>query len=118
MFFFKDRSDFPRQGRAFASSGDGDGQVLTPEKGRDDKIRRILEEKYGEEYASLLFLIGAVRSDLKRQGIVVSSEVWHRALDLDLLSGFLRSGELEKAKTVLLSKLKVAKGEKYHKKRC
>ena len=82
------------------------------------KIRTILEKKYGEEYASLLFLIGAVRSDLKRQGIVVSSEVWHRALDLDLLSGFLRSGEWEKAKTVLLSKLKVAKGEKYHKKRC
>lgn len=70
------------------------------------KIRRILEEKYGEEYASLLSLIGEVRSELKRKRIVVSPEIWQKAIDLDLLFGFLRSGQREKAKVFLWRKLK------------
>ncbi|MEW6376850.1 MAG: bifunctional precorrin-2 dehydrogenase/sirohydrochlorin ferrochelatase [Thermodesulfobacteriota bacterium] len=76
------------------------------------KIRTTLEEKFGEEYALLLSLIGEVRTDLKRQGIIVSPEVWQRAIDLDLLSGFLRSGERKKAKAFLLTKLKAPKGKK------
>jgi len=74
------------------------------------KIRRILEEKYGEEYASLLSLIGEVRSDLKKQEIVVSPEVWQKAIDLDLLFGFLRSGKRKNAKVFLWRKLKANKG--------
>ena len=70
------------------------------------KIRTILEEKYGEEYASLLSLIGEVRSELKRKRIVVSPEIWQKAIDLDLLFGFLRSGQREKAKVFLWRKLK------------
>jgi len=70
------------------------------------KIRTILEEKYGEEYASLLSLIGEVRSELKRKRIVVSPEIWQKAIDLDLLFGFLRSGQRKKAKVFLWRKLK------------
>jgi len=70
------------------------------------KIRTILEKKHGEEYASLLSLIGEVRSELKRKRIVVSPEIWQKAIDLDLLFGFLRSGQREKAKVFLWRKLK------------
>jgi siroheme synthase-like protein len=99
-------SFFRRKDLAIAASTSGRSPALAR------KIRTILEQQFGKEYASLLSLIGEVRSTLKRKGIVVSPEVWQRALDLGLLFGFLRSGERKKAKDFLLTKLKAPKGKK------
>ena len=71
------------------------------------KIRKKLEKDWGEEYASLVALIGEVRSQLKQQGITVSSGAWQKALDLDCLAEMVRSGQSEKARAILLSSLKI-----------
>jgi siroheme synthase-like protein len=75
------------------------------------KIRTKLEKSFGEEYASLLSLIGEVRSTLKEKGYIVDAEAWQEALDIDLLIQLVRSGQRKKAKAVLLSKLKGHKPE-------
>jgi siroheme synthase-like protein len=75
------------------------------------KIRMKLEKSFGKEYASLLSLIGEVRSTLKKKGYIVGAEVWQEALDLDLLIQLVRSGQRKKAKAILLSKLKGHKPE-------
>jgi siroheme synthase-like protein len=75
------------------------------------KIRTKLEKTFGEEYASLLSLIGEVRSTLKEKGYIVDAEAWQEALDLDLLIQLVRSGQRKKAKAILLSKLKGHKPE-------
>jgi precorrin-2 dehydrogenase/sirohydrochlorin ferrochelatase len=67
------------------------------------KIRARLEEEFGDEYASLAFLVEEVRAGLKRRGIKVSSDDWQKALDLDMIIGFLKKGEIEKARLVLLN---------------
>jgi siroheme synthase-like protein len=69
------------------------------------KIRTKLEKSFGEEYASLLSLIGEVRSKLKEKGCRIGTETWQQALDLDLLIQLLRSGQRKKAKAFLLTKL-------------
>ena len=69
------------------------------------KIRTRLEQKIGEEYASLLSLIGEVRSILKRKGHIVSADAWQSALDLDSLIELVRTGHRERAKTDLLTRL-------------
>lgn len=69
------------------------------------KIRTNLQKSFGEEYASLLPLVGEVRSALKEKGYRVSPETWQQALDLDLLIQLVRSGQQKKAKTVLLKRL-------------
>jgi len=71
------------------------------------KIRTRLEKDFGDEYASLVLLISEVRTEVKRQGIKVNGDAWQEALDLDLLSDLLRRGDNEKAKTILLSNLKM-----------
>jgi siroheme synthase-like protein len=70
------------------------------------KLRTMLEKSFGEEYASLLSLIGEVRSMLKEKGQKVGTEAWQKALDLDLLIQLMQIGQTEKAKTILLNKLK------------
>jgi precorrin-2 dehydrogenase/sirohydrochlorin ferrochelatase len=70
------------------------------------KIRTRLEENLGDEYRSLVTLINDARSSLKRQSITVSAEGWQAALDLDLLTHLVRTGREEKAKAVLMKKLK------------
>ena len=75
------------------------------------KIRMKLEKSFGEEYASLLSLIGEVRSTLKEKGYIVDAETWQEALDIDLLIQLVRSGQRKKAKVILLSKLKGHKPE-------
>jgi siroheme synthase-like protein len=69
------------------------------------KIRTKLEKNFGEEYASLLSLIGEVRSNLKKKGYRVGTEAWQEALDLDLLIQLIRSGHRKEAKAILLTKL-------------
>ena len=68
-------------------------------------IKTRLEQNFGKEYASLLSLIGEVRSRQKQKGIVVSPEAWQEALDLDLLTGLVRAGRQKEAKAVLMGKL-------------
>lgn len=70
------------------------------------KIRTILEQIFGEEYASLLSLIKEVRSELKLKGKRVSASTWQEAIDLDMLMGFLRAGQRKEAKAILFQKLK------------
>ncbi len=75
------------------------------------KLRTKLEKSFGQEYASLLSLIGEVRSTLKKKRSAVDSEAWQEALDLDRLIHLVRSGQKKKAKVILLSRLKVPKDE-------
>jgi len=75
------------------------------------KIRTKLEKSFGEEYTSLLSLIGEVRSTLKEKGYIVDAEAWQEALDLDLLIQLVRSDQRKKAKVILLRKLKGHKPE-------
>ena len=70
------------------------------------KIRRNLERRFGKEYATLVSLIGKVRSSLKREGIPVKAKTWQAALDLGLLTRLVRAGEKKKAKDVLMRRLK------------
>jgi precorrin-2 dehydrogenase/sirohydrochlorin ferrochelatase len=76
------------------------------------KIRTTLQKSFGEEYASLLSLIGEVRSTLKKKENRVDPETWQEALDLDLLIQLVRSGQKKKAQTILLSKLQTHKNKK------
>ena len=70
------------------------------------KLRTRFEKEFGEEYSSLALLIDEVRAEVKKQKINVNGDAWQEALDLDLLSGLLRRGGKEKAKVILLNKLK------------
>lgn len=70
------------------------------------KIRMRLEQTFGEEYSPLLSLIKEVRQELKEQQLRVNTEDWQNALDLDLLTHLIQAGERQKAKAVLLEKLK------------
>jgi siroheme synthase-like protein len=69
------------------------------------KVRTWLEENIGEDYGKLLSLVTEVRAELKRKKRVVPPELWQESLDLDLLVGFLRAGQNNKAKKMLLEKL-------------
>jgi siroheme synthase-like protein len=72
------------------------------------KIRTELEKNFGEEYASLLSLVGKVRSALKKKEHPAAAEAWQEALDLDSLLQLLRSGQKKKAEAILLSKLQAS----------
>lgn len=70
------------------------------------KIRTKLERSVGVEYASLLSLIGEVRSEIKREGYIVDGGAWQEILDLDRLMRLVKAGYREKAKTLLFEKLR------------
>jgi precorrin-2 dehydrogenase/sirohydrochlorin ferrochelatase len=69
------------------------------------KIRTKLEKTFGEEYASMLSLVGEVRSTLKKKGYTIRGEVWQRALDLDSLIRRIQKGQREEAKANLIKKI-------------
>lgn len=69
------------------------------------KIRAKLEKSFGDEYASLVSLIGEVRSKIIKKGIVVEAERWQGVLNTDLLARLIKAGSREKAKTLLRRKL-------------
>jgi precorrin-2 dehydrogenase/sirohydrochlorin ferrochelatase len=75
------------------------------------RIRTKLEENFGEEYASLLSLIGEVRSTLKNKGYIADAGTWQEALDLDPLVRLIKAGRRKKAKTFLISRLKAYQEE-------
>lgn len=70
------------------------------------KLRTKLEREFGEEYARLARLIAEVRTEAKKQQIVVTGDDWQEALDLDLFLELLRSNEEEKARAILLGNLR------------
>ncbi|MFH1169067.1 MAG: bifunctional precorrin-2 dehydrogenase/sirohydrochlorin ferrochelatase [Chloroflexota bacterium] len=74
------------------------------------KLRTRLEEEFGPEYAALAVLIDEVRAEAKRTGIASDGDGWQQALDLEKLSDLVRRGEGEKARALLLSKLKESRG--------
>lgn len=88
----------------------GDVTIAVATAGRSPalarKIRTRMEEKFGEEYAALALLLDEVRTELKKRGITVGGDDWQAALDLDRLTELLRKGEREKARALILSKLK------------
>jgi siroheme synthase-like protein len=68
------------------------------------KIRTRLERELGDEYASLVRLVGEVRAEVRRHKI--TADDWQEALDLDLITRLLKKGDEKKAKAVLLENLK------------
>jgi siroheme synthase-like protein len=70
------------------------------------KIRTRLEKELGDEYASLIHLIGEVRAEVKQEGMKVDGDRWQKALDLDLLLELLSRGDEAEARAILLSNLK------------
>jgi len=71
------------------------------------KIRKNLEKSLGKEYASLVSLIGEVRSALKKRGCAVDGEAWQKVLELHSLMRFVKEGRTKKAKTFLVDQLKL-----------
>jgi precorrin-2 dehydrogenase/sirohydrochlorin ferrochelatase len=69
------------------------------------KIRARLEKDFGDEYSSLVRLIGEVRAEARRQKIKITSDDWQQALDLDLIVDLLKKGDVEKARAVLIKNL-------------
>ncbi|HUU08288.1 MAG TPA: hypothetical protein VMW61_02065, partial [Dehalococcoidales bacterium] len=88
----------------------GDVTIAVATAGRSPalarKIRTRLEKDFGEEYAALAQLIDEVRAEVKKRGITVGGDDWQEALDLDELTKLLRKGEREKARALILSRLK------------
>jgi hypothetical protein len=75
------------------------------------RIRTKLEENLGEEYSSILSLIGEVRSTLMRKGYTVDAGTWQEALDLDPLMRLVKAGRWKQAIAFLLSRLTVDEQE-------
>ena len=74
------------------------------------KIRTRLEKEITDQYGALTRLIVEVRAEIKRERIKIADDHWQEALDLDLLLEMLKKGEREKAKALLLSRLKEGQG--------
>lgn len=72
------------------------------------KIRLKLEKELGDEYAELASVISEVRTEIRQQKIMIDSDGWQKAIDLDLLLGLLEKGERETARVTLLSNLKAS----------
>jgi precorrin-2 dehydrogenase / sirohydrochlorin ferrochelatase len=69
------------------------------------KIKTELQKNFGKEYATLLLLIGEVRSSLKKRGIRINAGKWQKALDPEPILRLLRAGKPKQAKQILLDKL-------------
>lgn len=69
------------------------------------KIRTGLEKHFADEYAALAELISSIRTELHEQGIRIKGDEWQRAMNLDLLIGFLNKGDEKGARKFLLNKL-------------
>jgi precorrin-2 dehydrogenase/sirohydrochlorin ferrochelatase len=75
------------------------------------KIKMMLEQDFGEEYAALALVVNDVRRELKENKITVSAEAWQKALDVDALTELLRNGKTEKARSILRENLQNARLE-------
>jgi len=69
------------------------------------KIREVLEQSYGVDYAALALLLSEVRTELRERGVHVDSDKWQNSLNIELLLDLLRKGESVEAKRRLLTDL-------------
>ena len=69
------------------------------------KLRIRLEEEFGEEYARLAGVLGAVRTEIREKKLTVSGEDWQQSIELDRLIEMLKRGEEEEVRTAVLSNL-------------
>jgi precorrin-2 dehydrogenase/sirohydrochlorin ferrochelatase len=90
----------------------GDVAIAVSTSGRSPalarRIRHKLEEEIGEEYGALALLLDEIRRELKGSSTKADGEAWQKALDLDLLLGWLKNGQKEKAREFILQNLKCA----------
>lgn len=70
------------------------------------KLRSELEKVYGPGYGLLVELAADVRQELKRDGLAIDAEVWHRSLELELLVDLLNRGLVDQARERLLRRLR------------
>lgn len=70
------------------------------------KIRTNLAKTITDEYIALVNLVGEVRADIKKMKIHPDGDDWQEALDFNTMLGLIKKGDKEKAKTLLLQKLK------------
>ncbi len=92
-------SYFRRGSIAIAVSTSGKSPALAR------KIRSLLEKEISADYSTLVDIISEVRTELKRQNIIVGSDGWQEALDIEHMLDLLRIGDNEKAKSFLLNNL-------------
>jgi siroheme synthase-like protein len=76
------------------------------------KIRSELENDFKAEYEQLAVVADEVRSELKQQGITVSSDAWQEVLSLNSLMELLRQGKNQEAKEIMLTRLKTLEQNK------
>ncbi len=89
-----------RDGLTIAVSTSGQSPALAR------KIRTRLEKEITDQYGILTRLIGEVRAETKRERMKIADDQWQESIDIDLLLELLKKGEREKAKSILLSRLK------------
>jgi siroheme synthase-like protein len=94
----------------------GDVIVAVSTSGRSPalarKIRSELENDFKAEYEQLAVVADEVRSELKQQGITVSSDAWQEVLSLNSLMELLRQGKNQEAKEIMLTRLKTLEQNK------
>jgi precorrin-2 dehydrogenase/sirohydrochlorin ferrochelatase len=71
------------------------------------KLREDLEERYGEEWAEVLEVVGAVREETLEAlpDLSVRARRWRRALDLDEAAALVRAGLPDELRRRLLARL-------------
>lgn len=70
------------------------------------KIMSRLEKEFGPEYGTLAAITQQVRARLKREKIKINSSRWQQALDIDRLTGLIRSGHTNEAEKLLFNQLR------------
>ena len=70
------------------------------------KLRSKLEGELADEYADLALLIEGVRREAKKLKLKISSKRWQEAIDLDHMLLLLKQGDCEKARAILLERLR------------
>jgi precorrin-2 dehydrogenase / sirohydrochlorin ferrochelatase len=71
------------------------------------KVREDLEERYGEEWAEVLEVVGAVREETLEAlpDLSVRARRWRRALDLDEAAALVRAGLPDELRRRLMERL-------------
>ncbi len=69
------------------------------------RIRIKLENEFGPEYAELISIVEAIRSELKKKQITISADRWQQALEIESFVNLIRSGKQEQVKQVLMQTL-------------
>ena len=70
------------------------------------KIRSRLQKEFGDEYTTLIDLVGKARREMKERRIRISAATWQKALDLDIILDLIKKGDKGKAMNLLLNDLR------------